>query len=245
MLRSTTTAPLRLWAVPALGLRAAVPTRLAAAIAQASRSPHAAARLATASRAARSGPSSAAASQRPAAATSAAGQPTPAKPVADLNWTSFFALRKSRRNTERAVGGLAGAVGLFAGTYYFMFVAEFDPYDTFMGLDPSFPYMTAAMGVGVVSFASGLHPDHVIWRLTHWTDQPPWLSHPNGPQKEKEFHKHIVRHRPVNLPQFAGQSGTRLPTPPDYYGEKIFSLADYRKWIRRQRRFIAENDLAR
>nr|KAJ3418850.1 TIM23 complex component [Polyrhizophydium stewartii] len=173
-------------------------------------------------------------------ATSAAGQPTPAKPVADLNWTSFFALRKSRRNTERAVGGLAGAVGLFAGTYYFMFVAEFDPYDTFMGLDPSFPYMTAAMGVGVVSFAVGNLVARSLWRFTR---NPPLLRAFDA--KEKEFHKHIVRHRPVNLPQFAGQSGTRLPTPPDYYGEKIFSLADYRKWIRRQRRFIAENDLAR
>jgi import inner membrane translocase subunit TIM23 len=46
---------------------------------------------------------------------------------------------------------------------------------------------------------------------------------------DREFYRHIVRYRSdVSL------NSIRNPVP-DYYGEKIGSLHDYRRWLRRQR----------
>lgn len=50
-------------------------------------------------------------------------------------------------------------------------------------------------------------------------------------QKEKSFFARIKRYR-------ADPSSSSLSNPiPDYYGEKIASVKDYRRWLKDQRAF--------
>lgn len=49
--------------------------------------------------------------------------------------------------------------------------------------------------------------------------------------KEKEFYTRIKRHR-------VDPTSSSIANPvPDYYGEKIGSVADYRRWLKDQRAF--------
>lgn len=49
--------------------------------------------------------------------------------------------------------------------------------------------------------------------------------------KEKEFFKRIKKHR-------VDPAGSSMQNPvPDYYGEKIASVQDYRRWLKDQRAF--------
>ncbi|KAL5037864.1 hypothetical protein BDV3_007080 [Batrachochytrium dendrobatidis] len=154
--------------------------------------------------------------------------------VSTISWTEFFAMRKNKKLVERTVGGLGGVFGLSLGSYYFLFVAEFDPFQQIWGLDPSMPYMLGAFSTGIVSAVAGSLGANQLWRLMR---NPSMLR--AFDLKEKEFHQRILRHRPKELPLFTTASPTRPPTPPDYYGEHIYSFSGYRKWIRRQRKFIA------
>lgn len=52
-----------------------------------------------------------------------------------------------------------------------------------------------------------------------------------GLQKEREFYDRIKRHR-------VDPTSSSIANPvPDYYGEKIGSVADYRRWLKDQRAF--------
>ena len=53
-----------------------------------------------------------------------------------------------------------------------------------------------------------------------------------GTQKEKDFFHRIKKYRT------AASTNQSLSNPvPDYYGEKIGSVSDYRKWLKDQRAF--------
>ena len=47
-------------------------------------------------------------------------------------------------------------------------------------------------------------------------------------------------HRPKDI-KFINVPGSGEVTLPDYYGEKIHSIKDYKSWIKSQRKFIARN----
>lgn len=50
-------------------------------------------------------------------------------------------------------------------------------------------------------------------------------------QKEKEFYNRVKKFR-------VDPSASSMANPvPDYYGEKISSVADYRQWLKDQRAF--------
>jgi import inner membrane translocase subunit TIM23 len=50
-------------------------------------------------------------------------------------------------------------------------------------------------------------------------------------QKEREFYDRIKKHR-------VDPTSSSMANPvPDYYGEKIGSVADYRRWLKDQRAF--------
>jgi import inner membrane translocase subunit TIM23 len=50
-------------------------------------------------------------------------------------------------------------------------------------------------------------------------------------QKEKEFFNRVKKHR---VDPTSSSYGNPVP---DYYGEKIGSVADYRRWLKDQRAF--------
>ena len=82
-----------------------------------------------------------------------------------LSWTEFFRLRVSKRRFERLGGVLGGTLGLVSGTYYFFFVAEFDPTQPLMGLpDPTIAYAGGALAAGGLSTALGISALGALWR---------------------------------------------------------------------------------
>jgi import inner membrane translocase subunit TIM23 len=57
-----------------------------------------------------------------------------------------------------------------------------------------------------------------------------------GVQKETEFFHRIKKHR-------VDPTSSSLGNPvPDYYGEKIGSVTDYRRWLKDQRAFNLKRD---
>ncbi|KAJ1328846.1 hypothetical protein BSLG_009890 [Batrachochytrium salamandrivorans] len=80
-----------------------------------------------------------------------------------VSWTEFFALRKSRRLVERSSGLVGGLLGLTLGSYYFVFVAEFDPFTPIWEWT-SMPYMMAAMSVSVAATVAANLGSTQPWR---------------------------------------------------------------------------------
>ena len=86
--------------------------------------------------------------------------------TASLTWTQFFQLRISKKRFERLGGVLGGTLGLLSGTYYFFFVAEFDPTQPLLGLpDPTIAYFGGALATAGISTAIGIFAMGSIWRL--------------------------------------------------------------------------------
>jgi import inner membrane translocase subunit TIM23 len=156
-----------------------------------------------------------------------------------LSWTDFFQLRKSKKTWERVGGFLSGTTGLIGGSWYFFTVAEFDPTQPLLGLpDPTIAYVLGALSVSAIATATGLLGSGALWRLTHRK------SLAALDLREKEFFHRLTKYRPKEL-KFLAVPGSGEVTLPDYYGEKIHSVKDYRSWIRKQKRFIARNIEAR
>ncbi|KAI8057644.1 mitochondrial import protein Pam17-domain-containing protein [Syncephalis plumigaleata] len=138
-----------------------------------------------------------------------------------ISWTEYFEIRRKRILQERLATvpttllGLAGGVGFF-GT------RTIDVTNTFMGLDPFLLYGIGAFSCGIVGFLLGPVAASTIWRMSNRS-----LAN-TVDEMDRELYRHIVKYR-----SDPSLSSARNPLP-DYYGEKIRSLRDYRRWLRRQ-----------
>ncbi|KAJ3041041.1 TIM23 complex component [Rhizophlyctis rosea] len=153
-------------------------------------------------------------------------------PAQKVTWQQYFELRKSRKNWERAGGVIGGVGGFLGGAYYFGAVADFDPTQQVLGMqDPTFLYILGAIAVAGGASAGGILLSGQAWRLLKSREVTQALD-----RYDKEFFHRIQRHRPKEIAAASpipGQQGGM----PDYYGEKIYSVADYRSWLRKQRKF--------
>ncbi|KAF9106709.1 TIM23 complex component [Mortierella sp. GBA35] len=155
--------------------------------------------------------------------------------VEDMDWSSYFALRGTRRLYERVLMVPSGLLGLFGGGYYFVH-QEFDPTASFFGMDQIIVYGLGTIASGVLGLALGPVVGNVIFRSVHaharpLVDQVLRLLDFFSPQMDREFFKRIVENR-------ANPTGNPLTNPiPDFYGEKIKSVTDYRTWLRKQREY--------
>ncbi|KAM0432957.1 hypothetical protein ACHAPT_004662 [Fusarium lateritium] len=141
-----------------------------------------------------------------------------------LDWDSFFKLRLKRRRyqllfsiTNGMFCGGAGAVVLSTG------VAE--PVITQIPLDP---FMT--LGIMTLAFSGlGWLIGPSIGNQFFYALNRKWKKQMT--QKEAEFFERIKKHRvdPTN-------SSASNPVP-DFYGEKIQSVAGYRQWLKDQKAF--------
>ncbi|KAI0780386.1 mitochondrial import protein Pam17-domain-containing protein [Trametes elegans] len=141
-----------------------------------------------------------------------------------LPWQEYLTIRKRKRRWETAVTIPATAAGFFAGVSYFG-TLEVDPTKPIFNIDPMYVYGAATLGCAGMGYLLGPVIGSSIWRLTHRRLMR--LIE----QRDKEFHQHIVKNRVDPT----AQSATN-PVP-DYYGEKIGSLHDYRQWLRDQAKF--------
>ncbi|KAL1839270.1 hypothetical protein VTJ49DRAFT_1670 [Mycothermus thermophilus] len=141
-----------------------------------------------------------------------------------LDWNTFFALRKARRRWQSAFSiatalttGTAGALVLSSGSLDWM-IAK-------VPLDPLFTLGLATLASAALGWLAGPSMGTVVFNLLK--------SKYKGPMavKESEFFARIKKHR-------VDPSASSMRNPvPDFYGEKISSVAGYRQWLRDQRAF--------
>ncbi|KAJ1920827.1 TIM23 complex component [Mycoemilia scoparia] len=139
-----------------------------------------------------------------------------------LTWNQFFDVRRRRRIYEKVATIPSTVLSLTIGGGYFSTIT-LDVSKTFMGLDPLLIFSGATMFCGAIGFVSGPTIGRYIWGMMNKKQAKLVES------KEVEFFEHIKANR--SNPAF---NSPRNPLP-DYYGEKILSLRDYRKWLRKQR----------
>ncbi|KAJ1995007.1 TIM23 complex component [Dimargaris cristalligena] len=147
---------------------------------------------------------------------------TQTDPATDLTWDQFFKMRRNRRLVERMAIVPSTLSTLSIGGLYFL-DQEIDPTAMIFGFDPILVYGIGMVGCGLAGFLLGPVFGGGLWKLSHRQ----WSKRMES--KDVEFYKHIVQNRAD-----PSQHSFRNPIP-DFYGEKINSLADYRKWLRKQR----------
>lgn len=137
-----------------------------------------------------------------------------------INWEDFLSLRKQQRRIG-AFGSIAAAILTMAGSFSYLSQIEIDPTETLFGLDIFTVYIGAILCTGFVGFMFGpsLIGDPMFALLNRKMMGTYRI-------KQKLFLKHIAKMR-VD----ASRQSMNNPVP-DYYGEKIGSLQDYRQWLR-------------
>lgn len=143
-----------------------------------------------------------------------------------LTWQRFLVLRTRRRQIN-FVSSIITGVATSIAAWGFIAEAEIDleQQDVILGLDA---VTAAGLGVVAAGFMGSLIGPTVgqyVFKMFNSKQWPAFLM------KETDFLSHIQRNR-VN-PQFQSVSN---PVP-DYYGEKIGSLKDYRRWLRDCRKY--------
>lgn len=115
---------------------------------------------------------------------------------------------------------LAGAA---AGSYFL--TLEIDPSNTIAGLDPIYINAGLTLASTGLGWLTGPTVGNSIWGLLHRKNAKQIA------EKDHDFYEHIKRNRVDPTRQ-----SVQNPVP-DYYGEKIGSIKQYRQWLRDQAAF--------
>ncbi|KAF1981857.1 Pam17-domain-containing protein [Aulographum hederae CBS 113979] len=146
-------------------------------------------------------------------------------PDAVLTWNRFLALRKTRRRISLAASILSSIGFTFLGATV---ITNYDldawAKQTF-GLDEIVSTGMMCVGFMGVGWLVGPVFGGAVFRVG-WRRFGGQIE-----KKEREFYARIKKFR-------VDPSASSLSNPvPDYYGEKIGSVADYRRWLKDQRAF--------
>ncbi|PBK78816.1 mitochondrial import protein Pam17 [Armillaria solidipes] len=141
-----------------------------------------------------------------------------------LNWAEYLALRGSRHKWQTAMTIPSCALGLFGGAAYFGSL-DTDPMKPIWGIDPFIFYgacTAACMGVGYIV---GPTLGSALWRIVYRR------SARLVDARDREFYQRIAKNRV--------DASLQSPTSPvpDYYGERVGSLRQYRRWLRDQGKY--------
>ncbi|KAH5437997.1 presequence translocated-associated motor subunit PAM17 [Parastagonospora nodorum] len=162
-------------------------------------------------------------------ATSASSHATGGAPPAaqpKLTWNDFFALRRTRRRIGQGCS-VVGAVGV---TYYGLTTMMANGYDATLsaqlgGLDPFMLMGLSTIGMMAVGWLIGPIFGNQLFSLAYRGVLAEFTA------KDSGFFNRIKRHR------VDPTASSLANPPPDYYGEKIGSVAGYRRWLKDQRAF--------
>ncbi|KAI1353024.1 Pam17-domain-containing protein [Xylaria sp. FL0043] len=164
-------------------------------------------------------------SARTSSSSSSSPSSSSTPPTPQLDWNSFFQLRKTRRRFQLASSIVTMAMGGTAGAVLLVNM-NMDWLLSKVPMDPIF-----ALGIVTLSFA-GLGwlagpslGSAIFYTIKRGVKRPMAV-------KESEFFNRIKKNRvdPTN----SSLSGNAVP---DFYGEKISSVAGYRQWLKDQRAF--------
>jgi import inner membrane translocase subunit TIM23 len=144
-------------------------------------------------------------------------QQTPAQHL--LTWNEFLELRIRRRRVN-VISSCFTALGGVAVGWAFISNVEIDPTELIFGFDPLMVYSIGLVICGTLGYLAGPSMGEVVFR------QLIRKQFASFTRKNTDFLRHIQKNRPDPR----NQSYTNPVT--DYYGEKIGSLKDYRRWLR-------------
>ncbi|KAI9662208.1 MAG: TIM23 complex component [Trizodia sp. TS-e1964] len=147
-------------------------------------------------------------------------------PLQKLDWNNFFKLRKSRRrfNVVASVGTSAATTLLGVSILSRQDLESFGA-NTFFGMDPFILLGLATAGFGTVGWLAGPIFGSLAFKMGNKRISGEMAV------KEKQLYERIKRFR-------VDPSKSSFSRPvPDFYGEKIGSLRDYRRWLKDQRAF--------
>ncbi|KAK5045456.1 hypothetical protein LTR84_009320 [Exophiala bonariae] len=143
-----------------------------------------------------------------------------------LDWNTFFNLRTSRRRYALTSSIITSAGSTTAAIVAFSEIPDLA--NTVQSIIPTDPFVSmgvATFGATFFGWLIGPAFGNTVWRLLHRSRLPEFTI------KEKAFFERIKKHR-VN------PSGASTNNPvPDFYGEKVGSVAGYRRWLKDQRAF--------
>ncbi|KJZ80146.1 hypothetical protein HIM_00860 [Hirsutella minnesotensis 3608] len=158
------------------------------------------------------------ASSAPRSSASTSSSSTP------LDWNSFFTLRLRRRRIQVAISLATGALGGGAGAVL-LSTGLAEPLVAQVPLDPFFTLGLMTLACAGIGWLVGPSIGSQVFYLLNRRLKPQMLK------KEAEFFARIKKHRADPTNSSAGN-----PVP-DFYGEKIQSVAGYRRWLKDQRAF--------
>ncbi|CUA70222.1 Presequence translocated-associated motor subunit PAM17, mitochondrial [Rhizoctonia solani] len=141
-----------------------------------------------------------------------------------LSWPEYLTIRKKKRRWEIATTIPSTFLALSTGLSYFGSI-ESDPSSLILGVEPIYIYGLATMGCAGLGYLLGPLVGNSLWRMTHRQILPRIEA------RDAQFYQHIVKNRVDPSRQ------TATNPVPDFYGEKIGSLRDYRQWLRDQARY--------
>jgi import inner membrane translocase subunit TIM23 len=147
--------------------------------------------------------------------------------MSSLTWDRFFRLRQRRVWLQR-IGGVPAVLGFLVAESSLLSLPIFDPTQTFWGIDPLVTIALGTVGGCVASYGLGSMATGWLWSR---------LDPVRAAQMEacqRNFYARISKYR-ANVPP----NPTQLSFSLDYYGEKIRSVRDYRRWLRKQRELKA------
>lgn len=139
-----------------------------------------------------------------------------------LNWQEFFQLRRKLQIFQRAAG-FPFVFGFLTAESAILSLPIFDPTRMMFGMDPLVMVGLSSLIGSIGSYFVGVTLSGFFWRKLR-----PELSEQLN-IKQKDFYSRITKYR-ANVPP----NPTQMNFSFDYYGEKVRSVEDYRKWLRRQ-----------
>ncbi|KAF2141742.1 uncharacterized protein K452DRAFT_308810 [Aplosporella prunicola CBS 121167] len=146
-------------------------------------------------------------------------------PNETLTWNRFLGLRKTRRRIG-LVASVASAVAATAAGANIMMAYDLDTVGAAtLGMDSIFVMGLGVVASGGVGWLAGPAVGDAVFKVLYRR------LGPQIAQKEAEFFRRIKKFR-------VDPTSSSLNNPvPDYYGEKIGSVGDYRRWLKDQRAF--------
>ncbi|KAI1001820.1 hypothetical protein K3495_g6383 [Podosphaera aphanis] len=145
-------------------------------------------------------------------------------PASSLDWNSFFRLRKKRRLYQQCSSVGSGLASVSCGVQ-FLTTSDFDALVSSFPLDPVISLGLITAVFGGLGWLLGPVAGTALFNLTNRQFRA------QMDEKEKEFYKRLRKNR-------VDPSNSSMVNPvPDYYGEKISSVADYRQWLKDCRAF--------
>ncbi|KAK0734506.1 mitochondrial import protein Pam17-domain-containing protein [Lasiosphaeria miniovina] len=141
-----------------------------------------------------------------------------------LDWNTFFKLRKTRRRLQLVLS-VATALGTSTGGALFVTTSTADRIMGQVPLDPIFTMGIITMSFAALGWLVGPSIGTAIFNALRSSYKSQMAV------KESQLFARIKKHR-------VDPSTSSMGNPvPDFYGEKISSVAGYRQWLRDQRAF--------